>query len=95
VSAAEIFVATALNPKVLIFAFAIFPRAGLYSTATLMLLLAMMASLCGAGWIALGRMVADSAGRLATEGRIARSAAVVLGLFATIMAGSAVAAAAA
>jgi len=76
----------------LIFAFAVFPRVGPMQTAGLMALFAVLAAVAGGGWIVLGRMIATSAGGAVTEGRIRRGAALVLGVFASVMAGSAIAA---
>ena len=44
----------------------------------------------GCAWIAMGRVIRESAGKRATHSIIARCAAVVLGIFAAVIAGSAI-----
>jgi hypothetical protein len=84
--------ATLLIPKAATLAFAIFPRTGEQAAGSLFLVLAIVATASSTLWIAVGRAAAGSAGRAATEAPVARIAAVVIGRFATFMAGSAVAA---
>ena len=92
ISPAQMFVATLFNPKALIFAFAVFPRVSPSETAGLMGLFAILAAAAGGAWVVLGRMIALSAGRAATAGRIRRAAALILCVFATVIASSAIAA---
>jgi threonine/homoserine/homoserine lactone efflux protein len=93
ISVGQVFVTTLFNPKALIFAFVIFPRSGFQETVRYLALFSILVIGIGCAWIALGRAIGGSAGRLATQSLIARCAAVALGVFATVIAGSAVASA--
>lgn len=93
ISIGQVFVTTLFNPKALIFAFVIFPRSGFQETVRFLALFSMLVIAIGCAWIALGRVIGSSAGRRATQSLIARCAAVALGVFATVIAGSAVASA--
>lgn len=93
VSPQRILLTTLINPKTLIFAFVIFPQTGLGDCAPFALAFAAIVALTGLAWIGLGRSIARSSPRLATPMRIARTAAIVLGLFAAWIGTSAVAAA--
>jgi threonine/homoserine/homoserine lactone efflux protein len=91
-SPARLFLTTLLNPKALIFAFAIFPQTGLTTLAPYVAVFAALVAIISAGWILLGGLIARSAFGTATPRRISRIAAIALGVFATLIASSAVAA---
>jgi threonine/homoserine/homoserine lactone efflux protein len=84
---------TLINPKGLIFAFAIFPEIPVsrllpwFAEFTVLVLIAAFA------WTAAGAMIARSAGTLATPCRIRRTAALALVAFAAIFVRSALASA--
>ncbi|ACK52212.1 conserved hypothetical protein [Methylocella silvestris BL2] len=87
----RVFVTTLLNPKALIFAFVIIPPA----PAALSLWLAGFSALVilvGGIWIVLGAFLARSTGGALTPALIARGAALILLIFASTLAGSAIAA---
>ena len=92
ISPRQVFLTTLVNPKTLIFAFAIFPQGSIVE------LLPYFAEFCGidlivaCSWIGVGIFLARSAGNMATPLRINRAAALGLGVFATIFASSAVSA---
>jgi threonine/homoserine/homoserine lactone efflux protein len=88
---ARLFVTTLLNPKALVFAFVIFPQGGADGFAEAAAIFSLLVAGIGTGWIVLGQFIARSAGGAATPRRVARLAAVALALFATLIAGSAVA----
>ena len=92
-SPGRVFLTTLLNPKALIFAFVIFPRTGLTTLAPHAAIFAGLVAAIGGGWIGLGDLIARSAAGTATPRRISRLAAIALGVFATLIASSAVAAA--
>jgi threonine/homoserine/homoserine lactone efflux protein len=89
---ARLFLTTLLNPKALIFAFVIFPHTGLTTLTPYDAIFAALVAIIGASWILLGGLIASSAFGTATPRRISRIAAVALGVFATLIASSAVAA---
>ena len=91
-SPARLFLTTLLNPKALIFAFVIFPRTDIVSLGPYVAIFATLVVVIGGGWILLGGLIARSAGGIATPRRISRVAAVALGVFASLIASSAVAA---
>jgi len=88
----RLFLTTLLNPKALIFAFVIFPHTALTTLAPYAAIFVVLVAIIGAGWILLGGLIASSAFGTATPRRISRIAAVALGVFATLIASSPVAA---
>lgn len=90
-SASRLFIATMLNPKALIFAFVVFPSPAASDMPPQWVLFAVLVAAIGSGWIALGGTIARSAGQFATPARVSRFAAAVLGIFATVVASSALA----
>ncbi|WP_075217139.1 LysE family translocator [Mongoliimonas terrestris] len=86
----RIFVTTLLNPKALVFAFVIMPQPPSVAHAALFAVLVAAVAL---GWAALGAAMAAGAGGRASPTRIYRLSAVLLGLFASLLAGSTMAAA--
>lgn len=91
-SPGRLFLTTLLNPKALIFAFVIFPHTGFATLGPYAAVFAAMVAVIGGGWIVLGNLIARSATGTATPKRISRLAAIALGIFATLIASSAVAA---
>ncbi len=91
VTATRVFVTTLLNPKTLIFAFVIFPPApsafGLWLAGFSALVI-----LVGGLWIVRCAGLARSSGGALTPARIARGATLILLIFASTLAGSAIAA---
>ena len=92
ISVGRVFVTTLANPKALIFAFGILPQGPLTELAPWFLGFCGLISVVALGWIGMGVLVARSAGPLASPQRVWRAAAVVLTTFATVIAGSAIAA---
>jgi threonine/homoserine/homoserine lactone efflux protein len=90
-SPARVFLTTLLNPKALIFASVIFPRDGLASLVVHAAVFTALVAAIGAGWIGLGNVIAHAAAGAATPQRVSRVGAVALGVFATLIARSAVA----
>lgn len=82
--AGRLFLTTLLNPKALVFAFAIFPAEGL---GTAMALFALLCAGAGTGWVLLGRTLA--LGGYLTPRRVCRATAVAHAGFAAMVAGSA------
>lgn len=93
VTFARVFLTTLVNPKALIFAFVIFPPAEPINLLGWLALFGMLTSAVALGWISLGAALARSAGGRLRPLWIWRSASVALVLFATILSGTAVAAA--
>ncbi len=90
----QIFVTTLLNPKALIFALVIFPQGmELEALALFLVLFAGLVCVVAVCWIAFGAGVARRAPRLLTKDRIGRLAAIALAIFATVLGGTALAAA--
>jgi threonine/homoserine/homoserine lactone efflux protein len=92
ISIRQVFLTTLTNPKALILAFAIFPQAPVIQLFPWLLEFGVLAAVAALVWIAGGALIVRSAGALATPLRIRRDAALVLATFATIFAGSAIAA---
>jgi threonine/homoserine/homoserine lactone efflux protein len=89
----RVFVTTLLNPKALIFAFAIIPPGSPAAVTPWLLWFSVLVALVGAFWIFLGGALARSNGGILTPTLISRIAAVVLLVFGSALAGSAIAAA--
>ncbi|WP_181707317.1 LysE family translocator [Chthonobacter rhizosphaerae] len=87
---ARVFVTTLLNPKALVFAFAVFPQPPQAAHAAVF---AALVGVVACGWALFGEALARTAGARLTPARIARASALVLALFASLLAGSAMAAA--
>ena len=89
----RVFVTTLLNPKALIFAFAIIPPSSPAAATPWLLWFSVLVALVGAFWIFLGGALARSNGGIITPTLMSRIAAVVLVVFGGALAGSAIAAA--
>lgn len=92
ISVRQVFVTTLVNPKTLIFAFAIFPQAPLVQLLPWFIEFCFLVLFAAFGWIGLGALIARSAGPLATPLHVRRATALGLAVFATIFASSAIAA---
>lgn len=88
----QVFVTTAFNPKAPIFALVIIPSGGIAEVAPWLAGFSGLTAGVAMLWIAFGAVVARSSGGLATPDRIWRVAALGLAAFATVIAGSAIAA---
>lgn len=92
ISMRRVFLTTLINPKAFIFALVILPRGDLLDMAPWLAAFSALVVVVATCWIGFGAMIARSAGGLVTPLRIWRSAAVVLATFASMIAGSAIAA---
>ncbi len=81
----RVFVTTLLNPKALVFAWAIFPPFGFFERLPYFGLFAALVVATATGWMLLGTAAARSTGRLLTLGRIERITALVLAVFAALL----------
>lgn len=88
----RVFVTTLLNPKALVFALVLIPPGGPAAVAPWLAFFSGLVALVGSGWVVVGGLIARSGGRAVTPRRVSRTAALVLAAFATLLAGSAVAA---
>ena len=91
ISFGRVFVTTLINPKGLIFAFTIFPPVPPADLAPWLAGFSGLVSVAAIGWIGVGGAIVRSAGAVATPRRIWRAAALGLAVFATVIAGSALA----
>jgi threonine/homoserine/homoserine lactone efflux protein len=91
VSPARVFVTTLLNPKALVFALVVFPHDGGLPLAAATAGFAVMVVGIASSWIALGSVIAGAGGERITPRLVTRTAALALAVFATLVAGSAVA----
>ncbi len=82
----RVFVTTLLNPKGLVFALVLFPGTDPVWTGPAFALSVMSVALC---WILIGRAVARLGRTAVTPARVSRMTAVVLSVFALVLAGSA------
>lgn len=92
VTAGRLIVTTMLNPKTLVFAFAIFPPLPPADLVPYGLGFLALASLTSLGWTLAGALLARSAGTLATPARISRATAATLALFALWVGGAGISA---
>jgi threonine/homoserine/homoserine lactone efflux protein len=81
-----VFATTLINPKALVFAFAIFPAANFLGRLPYLGLLGLLVVATAAGWMALGALAARSASGHLTSSRIDRITAAALLVFATLLA---------
>lgn len=84
-TAARVFATTLLNPKALVFAFAIFPAGSPASFALHFAAFAAAVLAVSTGWIAAGAAIARSPGGVVTPARVSRVAAAVLALFSVLL----------
>ncbi len=81
----RVFTTTLVNPKALVFAFAIFPHLGFLARLPYLGLFALLAIGTAVGWMALGTAAARSSGGLLTSSRVERITAIALAVFATLL----------
>ena len=85
ITLSRVFLTTLINPKALIFAFAIFPAVGFMARLPYLGIHFALVLVTAVGWMALGAVVARSSAGLLTEGRVERITAVALAVFATLL----------
>jgi len=90
ISFRQVFFTTSVNPKALIFAFAIFPQVPVIQLLPWFVEFGMLVFLVAFGWIGMGVLIARSAEALATPLRIRRATALGLAAFAMFFASSAI-----
>jgi threonine/homoserine/homoserine lactone efflux protein len=81
----RVFLTTLINPKGLVFAFAIFPQVGFVARLPYLGIFAVLVVLTAIGWQSLGVAAALSSRGLFTAARVERFCATVLVVFATIL----------
>ena len=82
----RVFATTLINPKALVFAFAIFPHVSFMARLPYLGLFGGLVLGTAVGWMALGRVAARSSAGLLTSSRVERITAVALAVFATLLA---------
>lgn len=82
----RVFITTLVNPKALVFAFAIFPHVGFMARLPYAGIFALLVIATAIGWITLGTVAARSSAGLLTSSRIERITAVALAVFAMLLA---------
>jgi threonine/homoserine/homoserine lactone efflux protein len=82
----RVFTTTLINPKGLVFAFAIFPQAGFVARLPYLGVFAGLVIATAIGWMALGTVAARSSAGLLTSSRVERITAVALAVFGTLLA---------
>ena len=85
ITLSRVFVTTLINPKALVFAFAIFPPVGLVERLPYMGVFAALVLITATGWMALGMVAARSSGGLLTSSRVERITALAMVAFATLL----------
>ncbi len=81
----RVFATTVVNPKGLVFAFAIFPHVGFVERLPYLGILGGLVILTAIGWQALGAAAAFTSRGLLTAVRVARASAVALAVFAMLL----------
>ena len=81
----RVFATTLINPKALVFAFAIFPHVGFMARLPYLGMFAALVITTAVGWMTLGTVAARSSAGLLTSSRIERITAVALAVFATLL----------
>lgn len=82
----RVFVTTLVNPKALVFAFAIFPPVGFVARLSYLGIFAGLVVATAVGWMTLGTLASRSSGGFLTSSRVERITAVALAVFATLLA---------
>ena len=85
VTLGRVFTTTLINPKGLVFAFAIFPQVGLVARLPYLGLFAVLVIATALGWMGLGTLAARSSSGLLTSSRVDRITAAALAVFATLL----------
>jgi threonine/homoserine/homoserine lactone efflux protein len=81
----RVFATTLINPKALVFAFAIFPHVGFVARLPYLSVFAALVVATAVGWMTLGAVAAHSSAGLLTSSRIERTTAIALVVFATLL----------
>jgi threonine/homoserine/homoserine lactone efflux protein len=81
----RVFATTLINPKGLVFAFAIFPQMGLVARLPYLGVFAGLVIATAVGWMTLGTIAARSSAGLLTSSRVERITAVALAVFAALL----------
>lgn len=82
----RVFVTTLLNPKALVFAFAIFPTIGFIGRLPYDAVFAALVVATAVGWMVLGTVAQRGSAGLLTSARVEQITAVALAVFATVLA---------
>jgi len=85
ITLSRVFATTLINPKGLVFAFAIFPHVGFVARVPYLGVFAALVGVTAIGWITLGAVVAKSVRGLLTSARVERATAVALAVFAVLL----------
>lgn len=81
----QVFATTLINPKALVFAFAIFPPASFVERLPYLGIFAGLVAATALGWMTLGMMAARRSAGLLTNALVERTTAVALAIFATLL----------
>ncbi|MCW5720226.1 MAG: LysE family transporter [Devosia sp.] len=82
----RVFATTLINPKALVFAFAIFPAAGFVGRLAFLGVFALLVIATAIGWMMLGALAQKGSAGLLTSSRVDKITAVVLAVFAALLA---------
>ncbi len=85
ITLSRVFLTTLLNPKALVFAFAIFPPIGFVARLPYGGVFAMLVVATAMGWMLLGVVAQKSSAGLLTSARVDRITAVALAVFAAVL----------
>lgn len=85
ITLSQVFVTTLLNPKALVFAFAIFPVIGFAERLPYDGVFAVLVVTTAVGWMVLGALAQRGSAGLLTSARVERITAVALVVFATVL----------
>ena len=85
ISLGRVFATTLINPKGLVFAFAIFPAVGFIDRLPYLGILAVLVIVTAIGWQTLGAAAALSSRGLLTASRVERASAIALAVFAVLL----------
>lgn len=86
ISLERVFATTLINPKGLVFAFAIFPNVGFLARLPYFGVFAALVIATAVGWMTLGAVAARSSAGLLTSSRVERITAIALAVFAMLLA---------
>lgn len=85
ITLSRVFLTTLINPKALVFAFAIFPPTTFLVRLPYLGLFATLVIATAVGWMALGTVAARSTAGLLTSARVEKATAIALAVFATLL----------
>ena len=85
ITLSRVFATTLINPKGLVFAFAIFPQVGFGARLPYLGVFAVLVIVTAVGWATLGAVAARSSRGLLTSSRVERVTAVALAVFAAVL----------